>query len=106
MSKKKVYYPKIGTMIEKRDKETGEPILDANDNKTYYIKIDKDADIRINGKKVTSEYLNVGRPRDKYDRMKEKGTIDAKEHEEKVSRYEGEGDLSFAKFEISATTED
>ena len=77
-----IKYPAIGSMIARKDKATGQEILDANGNQTYYIKVDSKADLRINGVKVTG-YLNVSRPRDKADRMLAKGSITAKEHAEK-----------------------
>lgn len=98
-------YPAIGSMIARKDKETGQPILDANENQTYYIKVDNKTDLRVNGVKVTG-YLNVSRPRDKADRMLEKGVITKQEHAEKIARYEEGGDLDYITFEIGAKIEE
>lgn len=98
-------YPAIGSVIERRDKETGKQILDGNGMPTYYIKVDKNVDLQINGTKVTG-YLNVSYPRDKADRMLEKGTITKSEHKEKVSRFVEGGDLDYIVFEIGAKIEE
>lgn len=98
-------YHKIGSMIEKRDKESGEPILDCDGKKTYYLKIDKDTDVRINGKKVTG-YLNVNRPYDYHQRQFMFEKISEQEYEEKKARFEKGGDLDYLQFELQAVTED
>jgi hypothetical protein len=103
--KGKVKFVNLGTMIEKRDKATGEPVLDQNGNRTYYLKIDKNSKVVINGVQVEG-YINVSRPRDKFDRMLEKGKIDAQEHEQKVDQYEKGGDFDYAKFELTAVVEE
>lgn len=95
-------YPSIGSMIQRKDKQTGEPTLDSNGKSTYYIKLDKNTKISVNGVPVEG-YLNISRPRDKYDRMLEKGIINEQEHASKVSRYEKGGDLDFVQFEVSCT---
>lgn len=98
-------YPNIGSMIAKRDQNSGDSILDKNGKQTYYIKLDKQTTLTVNGKPVTG-YLNISRPRDKFDRMLEKGTITAKEHAEKISRFEKGGDLDYIQFEVSAVIEE
>lgn len=98
------FYPTLGTMIAKRDKETGDAILDKNKKATYYIKRDKNKDgsfkhkIVIDGKEFKGDFLNVSRPRDKLDRMLENGKLDKKEHAEKVARFEKGGDLDYMQF--------
>ena len=98
-------YPQIGTMIAKTDQETGKPVLDENGKQTYYIKTDKNSKLTINGRPF-SGYLNVSRPRDKFDRMLKNGKITAKEHAEKIARFEKGGDLDYLTFEIGATIEE
>lgn len=98
-------YHKIGSMIEKRDKSTGEAILDCDNKKTYYLKVDKDADIRINGVKVTG-YINVNRPYDYSQRQFVQRKLSAEEYEEKKSRFEKGGDLSYIQFELQFVSEE
>lgn len=90
-------FPKVGAMILKKEKD------DFGKN-AYYISIDKDTEVTVNGKKVTA--LNLQRPVEKFHRMLEKGVISEKEFDEKVERYEEGGDLSFIAFEISADLRD
>lgn len=108
-------YPQIGSMIQKKDRDTEAPILDKNGKPTYYIKVDKNTEVTVkntvNGKTTTAVvsgggYINISRPRDKFDRMLEKGTITAKEHAEKIARFEKGGDLDYIQFEVSATVEE
>lgn len=97
-------YLNLGTIIEKRDKQTGEPIRDENGNKVYYLKVDKNSKVTINGEKVEG-FINVARPRDKYDRMLKTGKITAEEHEQKVSQYEKGGEFDYATFELSTSVD-
>lgn len=97
-------YPQIGSMIQKKDKQSGAATLDANGKATYYIKIDKNTKLSVNGVPVEG-YLNISRPRDKFDRMLEKGSLTEKEHAEKIARFEKGGDLDFVQFEIGCVIE-
>jgi len=103
--KKNTLFPQIGSVIERRNKETGEPERDENGNKTYYLKIDKDVQLTVNGKKVEG-YLQVSRPRDKYDRMLAKEAITPDEHKIKVADFEPGGERSYITFELSADLRD
>jgi hypothetical protein len=107
-------YAQIGSMIAKRDKNTGKAILDGNGKQSYYIKLDKNTKITVENEvkgKVTKvvlnggDYINVKRPRDKSDRMLEKGTITPAEHAEKIARFEKGGDLDYIQFELDASEE-
>jgi hypothetical protein len=98
-------YHKIGSMIEKRDKATGQPVLDIDGKKTYYLRIDKDADIRINGKKVTG-FLNVNRPYEYHQRQFVQEKISEQDYADKKARFEKGGDLDYIQFELQAVTED
>lgn len=69
------------------------------------MKIDKDTDVRINGKKVTG-YLNVNRPYDYHQRQFMFEKISEQEYEEKKARFEKGGDLDYLQFELQAVTED
>lgn len=99
-------YPEIGSMIAKRDKESGEPVTDKNGKATYYIKIGKDVKLTVNGKPVESGYLNINRPRDKFDRMLEAGKITKQEHAQKIAQYEKGGDYDYVNFVLSAAIEE
>lgn len=99
-------YPEIGSMIAKRDKETNEPVTDKNGKPTYYVKIDKNVKLTVNGKPVTSGYLNINRPRDKFDRMLESGKITKQEHAQKIAEYEKGGKHDYINFVISAAIEE
>lgn len=98
-------YIDVGNMIAKRDRDTNEPVTDKNGKPTYYIKLDKNVKITVNGKPVTG-YFNINRPRDKYDRLFEAGRITKQEHAEKIAMYEKGGDFDYVNFVISATIED
>lgn len=100
-------YHKIGSMIERRDKGTEKPILDCDGKKTYYLKVDKEADIRINGVKVApGSYINVVRPYDYHQRQFINEKLSEQEYEEKKKRFEKEGDLSYLQFELQFVSED
>lgn len=94
-------FPKVGAMILKQE-------VDELGNAAYYIKINENADVRINGKKVTS--LNIQRPTDKFYRMVEKGSISEVEFEEQMAKYDDKsspkGEYHYVKFEISADLRD
>lgn len=95
------YHP-VGAFMEKKEK-------DEEGRAQYYIKIDSDTVVTINGKKVTA--LNIQRPTDKFQNMLAKGVITEEQYEEKMSQYDGslkdqKGDLSYIKFELTANLED
>lgn len=74
---------------------------DAEGKPQYYIKLNKDVELVVNGKKATSEYINVTSPKTKYDRMLEKGKITEEEADIAKARFDSEGDLSFIKQEMT-----
>lgn len=96
MSNQKKQYVNIGAMLEKKE-------TDKNGKATYYIKIDDKVEVKVNGQKVTA--LNISRPGDKFEFMLAKDKITEQEYEQKVARYEKDGDLNFVKFELSAALE-
>ena len=98
-------YHDIGSMIERRDKSTGEPVLDVNGKRQYYVKLNDKIELKIDGKRITG-FLNISRPRDKFDRMLQNGKITAAEHAQKISRFEKDGDLTYINFEVTATSEE
>lgn len=95
-------------MIEKRDKESGDAILDKDNKKTYYLKVDKNVDIRINGVKVPAgAYFNVKRPYDyDYREMYISKKITEEEYLEKKAVYEGKGEKSYFQFEFEFVSEE
>lgn len=91
-------YAALGSFVlSSKTSESGE--------KQYYIKLGKDVQLTINGKKVKGEYLNVDKPTAKFDRMLAKGTISQEEYNEKVANFGEDGKLAFVKFEITASLE-
>jgi hypothetical protein len=102
---KKSNYLNLGSIIVRTDKETGEPLKDENGKPLYTILLGKDLDIKVNGKKLPSRYLNVENPVTKFERMLKKGVITQDEYNTKTERFQQGGDLSYIKFEISANLE-
>jgi len=84
----------FGAIMTKKDR-------DAEDKPQYYIKLNKEVELVVNGKKVTSEYINVSSPKVKYDRMLEKGKISEEEADTAKARFDSNGDLSFIKQELT-----
>lgn len=101
-------YHKIGSMIEKRDKQTQEPIRDEDNLKTYYIKIDNNTKIIVNGVAIPpGSFINVKRPYD-YDYRQHyvKKVTTEQEYLEKKAQYEGKGPKSFLSFDLEIVTEE
>lgn len=107
-------YHNIGSMKTKKDK-------DEDGNVQYVIQLDKKYQGKIfiqdeKGKfQPVSEYIQVERPTEKFDRMLVKGTIDEKEYEQKVAQFDSTvdprtkqslGKLSFIKFDLQMITEE
>ena len=88
-------YVKLGAMVDSGEKdENGKPI--------YYIKLDKEVKIKINGQDFNGKSFKVERPTDKFDRMVKKGVITPDEHKQKLDLYAEGGKAAFVKFEIEA----
>lgn len=85
-------FPKVGAMLQKKE-------LGQDGKPQYYLKIDENVEVTVNGKKVTA--LNIERPTAKYERMLSSGKISAEDYEQKMELYE-DGELNFVKFEFSA----
>jgi CRISPR/Cas system CSM-associated protein Csm2 small subunit len=93
MSKK---YITLGSLFKAKD----------NDNKGrpgYYIKLDKDVELVVNGKKVTRDTISVKNVVTKFEEM-----IDRTDDEEKIEKYENtkarfekDGDLNYIKQELT-----
>lgn len=101
-------YHKLGSMIEKREKGTEKPILDKDEKKTYYFKVDKDVKITVNGKEVPAgAFLNVKRPYD-YDYRQHyvAGKISEEEYLAKKEKYEKGGTHSYIQFELEFVSEE
>jgi len=82
----------------------------------YYIKLDKETKVVIDGTEFTGGYISVNKPADKYDRMivnaekkLQEGEINEEEYDKqledlqaKAARYDKGGDLDYIKFELTA----
>jgi len=105
MSKKK--YVSVGAIMKRKKENESDPT-------EYYIKLDKETTVTIDGDTVTGGYLNVSKPSRKYEamvaraaRQLEEGEINEDEFEkiqseceEKSARYAKDGDLSFITQEL------
>jgi ACT domain-containing protein len=98
-------YHNIGSMKTKKDK-------DEDGNVQYVIQLDKKYQGKIfvqdeKGKfKPVSEYIQVERPKAKFDRMLKAGKIEDTEYSDKVDQFEKGGKLEFVKFDLQMTTEE
>ena len=87
----------LGAIMTKKDR-------DANGKLQYYIKLNKELDIVINGEKLTSEYVNVDAPANKIQKRIDSGKVDEEKIEqlEKTkARYLGDGDLNYIKQQLT-----
>ena len=84
----------LGAIMTKKDR-------DAEGKLQYYIKLDKEVKLVVNGKEATSEYINVASPKTKYDKMLAKGKLTEEEADKAKARFDSEGDLSFIKQELT-----
>ena len=96
MSKGKKQFVKVGAMLQKKE-------LDKQGRAAYYLKVDENTDLRINGVKVTA--VNIERPTDKFERMVAAGKMTEEEFEQAVADFDKDGKKSFVKFEFQATLE-
>jgi hypothetical protein len=90
-------FPRIGAMMQKKE-------LGPDGRPQYWLKINDDVEVTVNGKKVTA--LNIERPTDKFERMIASDKITPEEYEERVAKYEGDGEFNYIKFEFSASLVD
>ncbi len=84
----------LGAIMTKKDR-------DAEGKLQYYIKLDKEVKLVVNGKAATSEYINVQAPTVKYDKMLAKEKITEEECDIAKARFGAEGDLSYIKQELT-----
>lgn len=106
-------YVNVGIMcLRKKENE--------DDPNEYYIKLEKDIKITIDGDTVTGGYINVTDPLLKYDRMVTKaerdlddGKIDeeafdgiVEKADNMTKRYLDNGDLEFIKFDLTYVRKD
>jgi len=66
----------------------------------YYIKLQDDLKLNINGQAFNKKYINVEVPTAKLDRFLEKGFIDETEYEARAEKIP-----SYIKFELTAVLE-
>jgi len=84
----------FGALMTKKDR-------DAEGKLQYYIKLDKDVKLVVNGKDATSEYIQVQNPKVKYDRMFDKEKITEEEMDKAKARFDKGGDLEFIRQELT-----
>jgi len=84
----------LGALMTKKDR-------DENGKLQYYIKLDKEVKITVNGKETTSEFIQVKNPQNKYDAMLAKGKITEEEADIAKARFVGEGDLAYIRQELT-----
>jgi len=92
-------FVKMGAMIAGKEK-------DAQGRTQYYLKLDKDVKLLVNGKELASDTVAIERPTDKYDRMVASGKMTPEEYDSKVAIFEDGGKASFVKFEFTARLKD
>lgn len=83
----------FGALMSKKER-------DAEGKLQYYIKLDKDIELTVNGEKLTNEYIQVQNPKAKFDKMLEKGKITEEERDEKQARFDKGGDLEYIRQEL------
>jgi hypothetical protein len=83
--KNKAQFVKLGSFNEKRDGEG------------YYIKLNDNVQLTINGQTFDGKYFNVEKPDKKYAVMLDRGIISEEEAEKKI-----ESIPSFVRFELTA----
>tara|TARA_R110000851_G_scaffold29641_1_gene81420 strand:+ start:359 stop:643 length:285 start_codon:yes stop_codon:yes gene_type:complete len=84
----------FGALMTKKDR-------DSEGKLQYYIKLDKEVKLVVNGKATTSEYIQVKAPTAKYDAMLAKDKITEEECDEKKARFAKGGDLEFIRQELT-----
>lgn len=52
----------------------------------FYIALDKEINLNVNGRKFTGKYISCDKPQAKFERMLAKGTITEEEYSEKVEK--------------------
>ena len=67
----------------------------------FTIKLDRDVELTVNGKKFTGEYINVQKPTVKYDNMLKREKITEEEYNKAVARFADGGDLAFVRQELT-----
>lgn len=92
---KKSSYVNLGVMV--RDKEK-----DSKGKDKYYLLLDKNVEISINGVPYKKKSINISRLTDKYDRMLESGKLSKEEYDEKVAQFTGKGKYNYMQFEFVA----
>ncbi len=106
MSKQK--YVNVGILCRRKDGDG------------FYIKLDNEVQITIDGDTVTGGYLNANDPLDKYEKIiakaerdLEEGNINEDEYNEKIEnanaqaqRFQDDGDLSYISKEIQYVRKD
>lgn len=71
------------------------------DKSGFYIKLDRELELTVNGDKVDTDFINVQAPTVKYERMLKADKITKEEYDEKVARFDKEGDLNYIRQELT-----
>jgi hypothetical protein len=90
----------LGTMYKKTKYQSKELEVDADGRQLYTLSLNKDLDIRINGKKIEARSLYVNRPDEKLKIMLQNGSITEEQFDDKMARFSQGGDLENIVFEI------
>jgi len=90
----------LGTMYKKTKYQSKELEVDSDGRQLYTLSLNKDLDIRINGKKIEARTLYVNRPDEKIKIMLQNGSITEEQFDERMSRFSQGGDLENIVFEI------
>ena len=104
-------YATVGSLIfqsafdDEGNRLIGEYKTDDKGRKLYALKLDKNTEIIINGVNMTGKTLYVSRPDTKLSRLLDKGVIDKKEFDKKVTEFGPGGKLEFVQMEITADLE-
>lgn len=90
MSKDSKKFVNFGNLVLKKDGK-------------YAIKLDTRNEIRINGEKVTSGYINAEAPLEKFNRMLEKQKISQEEYNQRVEEYSKGGKFEYVRLDLQVT---
>ena len=87
----------LGILCSKKDR-------DDEGKLQYYIKLDKDVKITVNGKDTTSDFIQVATPANKLAKRIASGKLDEakiEQLEKTKARFEADGDLNYIKQELT-----
>lgn len=65
----------------------------SQDGDNFYIKVNPEVELTVNGQTFEGEYINLQSPEDKFEFLLENGHIDEDEYNKKIEAYGEGGDL-------------